>query len=73
MESQESRLTLDTDIAAQDLFTDFLEHGHRANVPIIPMYDTGDNSAELLAEVAALNGCDKVLIGSSRRGAFHNW
>jgi nucleotide-binding universal stress UspA family protein len=67
----ETRLTLDTDPAAQQLFADFLAHGHKSGVPIIPMYDTGTNSAELIAEHAALNGVEKVLIGSSRRGTFH--
>ena len=50
---------------------DFLEIGHREGVPIIPMYDTGPNGPELIAEAAALNGVQKVLIGSSRRGAIH--
>jgi amino acid transporter len=67
----ETRLTLDTDRAAQDLFTDFLEHGHRHGVPIIPAYDTGHNAPELIAELAAIHGVGKVLIGSSRRGALH--
>src|SRR5205085_10920870 len=68
-----TRLTLDTDPAAQALFTDFLDLGHRHGVPIIPMYDTGDNAPELIAETAAINGCDRVLIGSSRRGALHQF
>ena len=67
-----TRFTLDTDPAAQSLFTDFLEHGHRYGVPVIPMYDTGTNAPELIAEFAAMNGVDKVLIGSSRRGALHH-
>jgi hypothetical protein len=67
----ESRLTLDSDGAAQALFTDFLEHGHQFNVPIIPVYDTGPDAAELIAEHAAMNGVHKVLLGSSRRGAIH--
>lgn len=67
----EGRLTIDTDPAAQELFTDFLEHGHREGVPIIPMYDTGPNAAEMIAEHAAINAVGKVLIGTSRRGAFH--
>jgi amino acid transporter/nucleotide-binding universal stress UspA family protein len=67
----EARLTLDNDPAAQALFTDFLEHGHRHGVPIIPAYDTGHNAPELLAELAAIHGVSKVLIGSSRRGAIH--
>jgi amino acid transporter len=69
--SAETRLTLDTDEAAEELFTDFLEVGHREGVPIIPMYDSGLNGPELIAEAAALNGVQKVLIGSSRRGAIH--
>ena len=67
----ERRLTLDTDPAAQELFTDFLAHGHREGVPIIPMYDTGPSSAELIAEHAAINAARAVMIGTSRRGAFH--
>ena len=68
----ENRLTLDTDPAAQELFTRFLEHGHRHGVPVIPTYDTGTNAPEMIAEVAALNGVERVLIGSSRRGALHH-
>ena len=67
----ERRLTIDNDAAAQALFTDFLELGHEHGVPIIPVYDTGPNPPELIAEAAALNGVHKVLIGSSRRGALH--
>jgi amino acid transporter len=66
------RLTLDSDPAAQALIAEFLEHGHRYGVPIIPMYDTGPDAAELIAEMAAMNGVEKILIGSSRRGALHN-
>ena len=62
----------DNDPAAINLFTDFLEHGHRYGVPVIPMYDVGTNAPELIAEVAAMNAVDKVLIGSSRRGALHH-
>jgi nucleotide-binding universal stress UspA family protein len=68
----EQRLTLDTDPAAQAMFTDFLAHGHKYGVPIIPVYDTGHDGAELIAEQAAMNGAHKVLIGSSRRGALHH-
>jgi hypothetical protein len=67
----ETRLTLDTDAGAQSLFADFLAHGHRAGVPIIPVYDTGHDSTELIAETAAIHGCQEVLIGTSRRGALH--
>ncbi|MGC4030287.1 MAG: hypothetical protein QM754_00870 [Tepidisphaeraceae bacterium] len=64
-------MTLDTDPAAQDLFVDFLDAGHRHGVPIIPAYDTGTNSAEILAELAAMNGVTRLAIGSSRRGTLH--
>jgi nucleotide-binding universal stress UspA family protein len=67
----EQQLTLDSDPAAQALFVDFLAHGHRHGVPIIPVYDTGTNGPELIAEQAAINGVDRVLIGSSRRGVIH--
>lgn len=65
------RFTLDTDVAAQELFADFLELGRRYGVPIIPTYDTGPNPAELIAELAAINGVHRVLIGTSRRGVLH--
>jgi amino acid transporter len=67
----EGRLTLDSDPAAQSLFTEFLAHGHRYGIPIIPVYDTGPDAAELIAEHAAMNGVNKVLLGSSRRGVIH--
>src|SRR5207237_4410085 len=68
----EQQLTLDSDPAAQALFVDFLAHGHRFGVPIIPVYDTGTNGPELIAEQAAINGVAKLLIGTSRRGAIHH-
>lgn len=67
----EAKLTLETDPAAQGLFADFLAHGHRTEVPIIPVYDTGPESTVLIAETAAIYGCEKVLIGTSRRGAVY--
>ncbi len=70
-QSAEQSFTLDTDPAAEHMFTEFLELGHRHGVPIIPAYDTGTNTPEIIAETAALNGVEKVLIGSSRRGALH--
>jgi hypothetical protein len=36
------------------------------------MYDVGTNAPELIAEFAAMNAVDRVLIGSSRRGALHH-
>ena len=71
VQSQKNRMTLDTDAAAVGLFTDFLEKGHEAGVPIIPAYDTGSSPPELIAEIAAINGVGRVLIGSSRRGTLH--
>ena len=66
------RFTLETDPAAQGLFREFLKRGHELAVPVIPAYDTGHNAAELIAEIAAIYGAEKVLIGSSRRGALHH-
>jgi hypothetical protein len=40
-------------------------------VPVIPAYDTGHNAPELIAELAAIHGVKRVLIGSSRRSAIH--
>src|SRR5258705_10118043 len=54
------------------MFADFLEKAHAANVPIIPMYDTGTSAPELIAEGAAMNGVQRILIGSSRRGMLHH-
>jgi amino acid transporter/nucleotide-binding universal stress UspA family protein len=68
----ETRFTLDNDPAAQAMFADFLEKGHEYGVPIIPAYDTGTNAAEQLVELAAMNACDRILIGSSRRGTLHH-
>ncbi|QOV89714.1 APC family permease [Humisphaera borealis] len=67
------RLTIDTDLAALRTFARFLDLGHEAGVPVIPIYDTGTNAAELLAESAAMYGVDRVLIGTSRRGAIHKF
>ncbi|MDB5324862.1 MAG: UspA protein [Phycisphaerales bacterium] len=64
-------MTLDTDPAAQALFVDFLDAGHRYGVPIIPAYDTGTNAPEIIAELAAMNGVSKLAIGTSRRSTLH--
>jgi amino acid transporter len=69
-ESQQ-KLTLETDVAAQRAFARYLELGHDAAVPVLPVYDTGPDAAVLMAENAALHACQKVLIGTSRRGAIH--
>ncbi|HEX8912717.1 MAG TPA: APC family permease [Humisphaera sp.] len=67
------RLTIDTDLAALRTFARFLDLGHDAGVPVIPVYDTGPAAAELLAESAAMYGCDRVFIGTSRQGAIHRF
>jgi amino acid transporter len=65
-------LTIDTDLAALRVFAKFLDIGHELGVPILPVYDTGGDAAELMAENAAIYGCDKVLIGTSRHGALYH-
>lgn len=69
----ENRMSLDTDTAAQAMFADFLELGHDMGVAIIPAYDTSQNAPEQIAELAAVHGVQAVLIGSSRRGAIHQF
>ena len=68
----EDRLTIENDVAALRTFSRFLDLGHEAGVPIIPVYDNGPNAVELLAETAATYGCYRVLIGTSRRGALYH-
>jgi amino acid transporter len=68
----EHTLNMDTDLAAIRTFSRFLELGHQLGVPILPVYDSGDDAAELLAEAAALTGADRVLIGTSRQGALYH-
>ena len=68
----DQKLGIDTDLAAQKTFARFLDLGHELNVPIIPVYDTGPDAAELIAETAAVYGCDRVLIGTSRKGALYH-
>jgi amino acid transporter len=66
------RHTIDTDLAAVRTFSRFLDLGHESGVPILPVYDTGPDAAELLAETAAIHGCERVLIGTSRQGALYH-
>ncbi len=68
----EQRLTIDTDLAALRTFSRFLDLGHEMGVTILPVYDTGNDAAELIAEAAAIYGCNKVLIGTSRQGALYH-
>jgi amino acid transporter len=66
-----AKLTLDTDPAAVRTFARFLDLAHGEGVKILPVYDTGPDAAILLAENAAIQGCSKILIGSSRHGALY--
>ena len=68
----ERKLGIDTDLAAQKTFARFLDLAHDAGVPIIPVYDTGPDAAVLIAENAAIYGCERVLIGTSRKGMLYH-
>ena len=70
---ENEQLNIDSDLAAQKTFAHFLELGHQSGVAVLPIYDMGANAAELIAENAAIYGCSKVLIGSSRHGAIYHW
>lgn len=70
-ESRE-RLTIDTDQAALKVFSRILDLAHQMKVSVIPLYDTGPDAAELIAENAAMLGCEKVLLGTSRQGALYH-
>ena len=65
-------LSAERDIAATKTFIRYLELGHAAGVPILPLYDAGPDSALLLAELAASHNCGTILIGKTgrRRGSF---
>jgi hypothetical protein len=65
-------MSIDTDQAAIKTFGRFLEVGHELGVPVLPVYDVGPEAAELLAENAAIQGADTVLIGTSRQGALYH-
>ncbi len=68
----QTRLNIDTDIAALRTFSRFLDLGHQNGVPILPVYDSGPEAAELMAETAAIYGVNEVLIGTSRRGVLYH-
>jgi hypothetical protein len=36
------------------------------------VYDTGPDAALLMAEAAAIYGCEKIFIGTSRQGALYH-
>ena len=42
------------------------------DVPVLPVYDTGPDATVLMAENAAIYGCQKVLIGSTRKGMIYH-
>ena len=63
----EQQLTIETDLAALRAFSRFLDLGHNMGVPVLPVYDTGPDAAELLAENAAIYGCERVLIVQAAR------
>ncbi len=69
----EKRMTIDTDLGALRTFSRFLDLGHAAGVPVMPVYDTGPDAAELLAEHAAMHGAQRVLIGTSRQGMIYHF
>jgi amino acid transporter len=71
-DGQEARLSVDTDLAAHRTFARFLDLGHQLGVPVLPVYDSGPNAAELIAENAAVHGAQRILIGTSRRGAIYH-
>ena len=68
----EQRLTIETDVAALKVFSRFLDLGHEMGVTVLPVYDTGHDAAELMAENAAIYGCERILIGTSRQGALYH-
>jgi amino acid transporter len=68
----EGRPGIDSDLAAQKTFARFLDLGHEAGVPVMPVYDTGPDAAVVMAETAALYGCERVLMGTSRKGAIYH-
>jgi amino acid transporter len=67
----DQQLCMETDTAAIKTFARFLDMGHEMGVPVLPIYDSGSEPAELIAEAAAITGCERVLIGSSRRGTVY--
>ena len=57
--SWDRTLSMDTDMSALRVFARFLDMGHEMGVPILPVYDGGDDAVELVAEAAAITGCEK--------------
>ncbi len=68
----DKKLTIESDLAALKTFSRILDRAHEEHVPVIPIYDSGPDAAELMAEAAAIYGVDRVLIGTSRNGALYH-
>jgi amino acid transporter len=68
----ERGLSMDSDASALRVFARFLDLGHEMGVSVLPVYDSGDNAAELMAEAAAMSGSERILIGSSRNGVIYH-
>jgi amino acid transporter len=66
------QLSMESDLAAVRTFSRFLDLGHDMGVPVLPVYDSGSEPAELMAEAAAITGCDRILLGSSRHGTVYH-
>lgn len=66
-----AKFSLDTDPVAVKTFARFLDLAHAEGAKVLPIYDTGPDAAVLLAENAAMHGCAKVLLGTSRHGAIY--
>ncbi len=69
---ESNRLTIDSDLAALRVFAKYLDIGHEMGVSVLPVYDTGPDASELMAENAAIWGCHKMYIGTSRHGAIYH-
>ncbi|HWB52692.1 MAG TPA: amino acid permease, partial [Tepidisphaeraceae bacterium] len=67
-----TQLSMDTDMAALRTFAKFLDLAHGIGVPVLPLYDSGNDAAVLIAEAAAMNNCQRVLIGTSRQGPIYH-
>jgi amino acid transporter len=68
----DEKLTINNDLAALRTFSRILDLAHEAQVPVIPIYDSGTDAAELIAEAAAIYGCERVYIGTSRQGMLYH-
>jgi amino acid transporter len=67
-----NQLSMDTDLGALKVFVRFLDLGHQMGVPVLPVYDSGPDAVEMMAEAAAITGSETILLGTSRQGALYN-